>query len=367
MLDSTMREDIQRLVRDYNQNEITISALGSHSALDIMDGAKDEDFRTLVIAQVGRERPYKSFDRIVDDMILLDRFDGMIEEKVQESMRKRNVIFIPHRSFTAYIDYDAIENEFLIPIFGSRNMLRTEERDVPRNQYYLLERAGIRFPKRIKSPEEIDRPVIVKVMETKRNIERAFFTAASYREFRAKAERRIEQGIISEKNLEDAVIEEFVLGTYFNFNFFYSPIKEEVEFLGIDRRLQTDLNDYVSLPASQQLEMEIELQNIEIGHMPATIRESMLEKVFEIGERFVETSKIEYPPGIIGPFALQSAVTKDLEIVVFDVSPRVPGSPVLMMSPYTHYYHGESFGTGRRIAMEIRSAIMEERLEDVVT
>ena len=94
MLDSTMREDIQRLVRDYNQNEITISALGSHSALDIMDGAKDEDFRTLVIAQVGRERPYKSFDRIVDDMILLDRFDGMIEEKVQESMRKRNVCLL---------------------------------------------------------------------------------------------------------------------------------------------------------------------------------------------------------------------------------------------------------------------------------
>ena len=101
--------------------------------------------------------------------------------------------------------------------------------------------------------------------------------------------------------------------------------------------------------------------------MPATIRESFIEKVFELGNKFVESTKKEFHPGISGPFALQSAITKDFELVVFDVSPRVPGSPVLMMSPYTHYYHGESFGTGKRISMEISDAINENRLVEIVT
>ena len=138
--------------------------------------------------------------------------------------------------------------------------------------------------------------------------------------------------------------------------------------MGIDRRLQTNLFDYVTLPAKQQLEIDIPLQNIEVGHTPATIRESMLEKVFEIGEKFVAAVKEMFPPGPIGPFALQSAVTVDLEIVVYDVSPRVPGSPIIATtSPYTRYYFGYVVSTGRRIAMEIRRAIEEDRLIEVVT
>ena len=96
-------------------------------------------------------------------------------------------------------------------------------------------------------------------MESTRNIERAFFTASTYEEFQEKAEKRINQGIISAEDLADARIEEFVLGTYFNFNFFYSILNDRVEFLGIDRRLQTNLNDFTSLPAKQQLEIDIEL------------------------------------------------------------------------------------------------------------
>ena len=45
----------------------------------------------------------------------------------------------------------------------------------------------------------------------------------------------------------------------------------------------------------------------------------MLEKVFKIGDKFVRTVKKEYAPGIIGPFSLQSVITKDLELIVYDV------------------------------------------------
>ena len=151
--------------------------------------------------------------------------------------------------------------------------------------------------------------------------------------------------------------------------FLVLPLKEETEFLGIERRLQTNINDFTSLlPAKQQMEIEIEPQNIEVGHTPASIRESLLEKVFEIGDRFTASVRQEYPPGIIGPFSLQSIVTLELDLVVYDVSLRVPGNPIMATtSPYTKYYHGYTMGVGRRTAMEIKNAITEERLEDIVT
>jgi 5-formaminoimidazole-4-carboxamide-1-(beta)-D-ribofuranosyl 5'-monophosphate synthetase len=118
----------------------------------------------------------------------------------------------------------------------------------------------------------------------------------------------------------------------------------------------------------EQLELNIPTQNIEIGHTGATMRESQIEKIFEAAERFVGTCKKEYPPGMIGLFALQGAVTKDLTFYVFDVSPRVPGCPcVESTSPYMKYKYGVEVGPGRRVAMEVKRAVKEGRLEEVVT
>jgi len=357
-----------KLVHSYDPNEITICALGSHSALDILDGAKDEGFHTLAVCQKGRERPYKAFKRIIDEVILLDEFPAIMERRIQNMLIKKNGIFVPHRSLTAYIDYESIENAFMLPLFGNRGLLRIEERTGAKNQYDLLKKAGIRIPQRFATARDVEGLAIVKVQEAKRKLERAFFTISSYRDYLEKSRKMVEQGIVSHTDLGSAVIEEFVLGTYFNFNFFFSPLTEDVELLGIDRRLQTNLNDFVSLPAREQLEMQPRIQNIEIGHTPATIRESMLQKVLEMGERFARTVKREYGVGPIGPFALQSSVTVDLEIVVFDVSPRVPGSPIIATtSPYSKYYYGKVVGTGRRIAMEVRRGIEENRLSDLVT
>jgi 5-formaminoimidazole-4-carboxamide-1-(beta)-D-ribofuranosyl 5'-monophosphate synthetase len=71
---------------------------------------------------------------------------------------------------------------------------------------------------------------------------------------------------------------------------------------------------------------------------------------------------------MVGLFALQGAVTKNLDFYVFDVSPRVPGCPcVEPTSPYMKYKYGMEVGPGRRVAMEIKQAVKEERLAEVVT
>jgi 5-formaminoimidazole-4-carboxamide-1-(beta)-D-ribofuranosyl 5'-monophosphate synthetase len=359
---------IASIVDRYDLKNVTIGTIGSHSGLEVMDGAKDENIKTVCICQKGREVPYQRFKRLADQIIVLDKFSDMLNRENQEKLRDLNAVMVANRAFTAYLGYDNIENNFKVPVFGNRSMLRAEERTAPRNQYYLLEKAGIRHPKLYRKPSEISGPAMVKVQEAKRKLERAFFIVSSYEDFKKKAKQKIDQGIIRKEDLEVATIEEYVIGTYFNLNFFMSPLSGEVEFLGIERRLQTNLHDFISLPASQQMEIDIAPQNIEVGHTPASIRESLLEKVFEMGDKFAAAAKKEYPPGLVGPISLQSIVTTDLDFVVYDVSLRVPGNPIMATTtPYTKYYFGQTMGVGRRIAMEIKQAVAEKKLREIVT
>ena len=361
-------QQIASIVDRYDLKNVTVGTIGSHSALEIMDGAKDENMKTVCICQKGRDLPYRRFKRLADEIILLEKFADIMNRENQEKLRELNVIMVAHRAFTAYLGYDNIENNLKVPIFGNRSLLRAEERTAPRNQYYLLQKAGVRHPKIYRKPSDIDGPAMIKVQEAKRKLERAFFIVSSYEDYKKKSRQKIEQGLISKQDLDKATIEEYVPGTYFNLNYFVSPLTGETEFLGIERRLQTNLHDFVSLPARQQMEMDLQTSNIEVGHTPASIRESLLEKVFEMGDKFAVAVRKEYPPGVIGPISLQSVVTSDLDFVVYDVSLRVPGNPIMATtSPYTKYYFGHTMGVGRRIAMEIKNAAAQRKLRDIVT
>ena len=362
------QQQIASIVDRYDLKKVTIATIGSHSALEVMDGAKDEGMKTVCICQKGRDLPYRRFKRLADEIIMVEKFSDILNRENQEKLRGLSAVMVAHRAFTAYLGYDNIENNFKVPVFGNRSLLRAEERSAPRNQYYLIEKAGLRHPKIYRKPSDIAGPAMVKVQEAKRKLERAFFIVTSYEDYKKKARQKIEQGVVTKQGLESAVIEEYVLGTYFNLNFFHSPLTGETEFLGIERRLQTNLHDFVAMPARQQLEMDIEPQNIEVGHTPASIRESLLEKVFEMGDKFAVAARKEYPPGIIGPISLQSIVTADLDFVVYDVSLRVPGNPIMATtSPYTKYYYGQTMGVGRRIAMEVKNALAQRKLREIVT
>ena len=361
-------QQIAAIVSHYDLKDVTVGTIGSHSALEIMDGAKDENLKTICICQKGRELPYRRFKRLADEIILLDKFSDIIYPENQEKLRQSNTIMVAHRAFTAYLGYDNIENNLRVPVFGNRLLLRAEERTAPKNQYYLLEKSGIRHPKLYHKPSDIDGPAMIKVQEATRKLERAFFIASSYEDYEKKSNQKIEQGLVTKQDLDKATIEEYVPGTYFNLNFFVSPLTGETEFLGIERRLQTNIHDIASLSARQQMEIDVPIQYIEVGHTPASIRESLLEKVFEMGDRISVAARKEYPPGIIGPFSLQSVVTVDLDFVVYDVSLRVPGNPIMATtSPYAKYYYGHTMGVGRRIAMEIKDATRQRKLPDIVT
>jgi len=365
----SMQKQILRVIENYDPEKVRIGVLGSHSALEIASGAKQEGFKTVVVCQNGREKTYARYYRnIFDEFIFLEKFSDITNPEIVNKLTELNTVFVPNRSFSVYAGYEAIEQKFTVPLMGNRALLRTEERNTPRNQLYLLQKAQISTPKTFKSPKEIDRLVIVKVPEKQRAIERAFFYASSPEEYEKTAEKRIQQGIITCEALQEAIIEEYVIGAKFNANLFWSPLNDDIDLLGFDRRIQTDLDGVLDLPAQEQMELNIPTQNIEIGHMGATMRESQIEKVFEAAEKFVHTCKKEYQPGMIGLFALQGAITKDLEFYVFDVSPRVPGCPcVEPTSPYMKYKYGVEVGPGKRVAMEIKRALRKGKLSEVVT
>lgn len=357
------RARMQEIAASYGSPRIGV--LGSHSALEVMDGAKDEGLETLVVCQRGREGPYLRFGRLADSVEVLDKFSAMLGARFQKMLLRTQTLVVPHRALTAYLGYGGVEDRLRVPIFGNRSLFRAEERGAPRDQYHLLRRARIRHPRLVRS---VRGPVIVKVQEKRRKLERAFFTASSEEDYREKCEARLRSGLVSRAALESAAIEEFVIGAHMNFNFFASPLTGGCDFLGIERRLQTNVSGFADMPAREQLDLDVELQNIEVGHMPASVRESFLEQIMSMGERFSAACRKEYPPGVIGPFSLQGIITTDLDIVVYDVSLRVPGNPILATtSPYTKYQYGSTFGVGRRIAMEVSEALRQDRLPELVT
>lgn len=359
---------------------ITIATLGSHSALDICRGAKDEGFRTLVVAQKGREETYDSVYKTrggigcVDECLVLEHFNDILRPTVQKMLMEQPVIFIPHRSFEAYLhfDYEAIEQDFHLPVFGNRFLLKIEERGVHPNQYEILNEANIRFPRQFSDPKDIDCLCLVKVLENERGFERAFFLVNSYKDFTEKVNKKLKQNVFTKDQLKHAVIEEYVAGVQVNFNFFYSPISQRLELLGTDTRRQTNAEGIAKIPAFYQDDIlqHVSLKYEEAGHIAVTVLESLLEDAFAIGERFVTATKKLFPPGIIGPFSLQAIIIPGppkKDIMVVDVSPRIPGSPGISATPYTAYLYGYPIGMGRRIAMEIKEAIRHNALETITT
>ena len=218
---------------------------------------------------------------------------------------------------------------------------------------------------------------IIKASEANRGYERAFFLADNKASWEKEGSRLEKEGLVG-SDWRTATIEEFVVGAPVNFNYFYSPLTRELELLGTDMRRQTNLDGFLRLTANQQAKVmkHVDLKMIETGHVSCTVKESILEKAFDLGEKFVaETQKISptidpSAKGIIGPFALQGAVVAEdgkEDIVIFDVSFRIPGSPGTRATPYSGYLYGECMSVGERIGLELKNAVEKEALHMLVT
>ncbi len=378
------RSKVLEVLEGYDLEDLRIGMIASHSALDTADGAVEENFRTLAVCQEGREKPYVKYFRadrdkrgkivtgMIDEVMMLKKFPEILEQENQDILREKNTLFVPNRSFTSYCGIDAVEDQFMLPLLGSRNLLRSEERGDKRDYYWLLEKAGLPFPEPIEA-EDINQLVMVKLPHAVKTLERGFFTAASYEEYCQKADLLLRQNVIDQDGIELARIERYVIGPVFNLDYFYSPITKRIELIGIDWRFETSLDGHCRLPAPQQLTLNQRQINPEYtvcGHNSATLRESLLEKAFTLAEKYVEATQEYYAPGIIGPFCLQTCVDKDLNFFIYDVAPRIGGGTNVHMAvghPYGNALWRTNMSTGRRLAREVRVALENDCLDKIVT
>lgn len=338
--------------------EFTIATLGSHSALQILKGAKDEGFKTALVCLKSREKLYSRFKKLIDKIILVESFSEIVSQEIQEKLSSLNAILVPHGSLVEYVSLEQIENNFKIPIFGNKYILRWEsDRNLKER---LLREAGARTPKMYSSVDDVNSMVIVKLPGAKGG--RGYFLATNSKEIKEK---------LSTLNVreEDIFIQEYILGTTAYVHFFYSPLSDELEIISMDRRYETNVDGLGKVPAKLQLQSNPGLSYLVIGNIPIVLRESLLEEIFEIGERLVRTSKELVPPGFVGPFCIEGAYDGEGKFYVFEFSARIVAGTNLYIngSPYTWLLYDEPMSMGKRIAREIKKAIEEDRIKDLTT
>lgn len=355
-----MSPSIERVLATYDQDRLCVVTAASHSALQILHGAKKEGFVTIVVTTPDRAKFYGGFSHFIDQLVVVDSWPELCEDRLVEKLCAKNAILVPHASIIEYVGLRRME-KIGLPIFGLRSLFRWEADQ--HRKMELLEFAGIPVPKTYGPKEDPDTPVIVKLPGAKGG--KGYFVAKTRRQIAKRLHTLVKQGAI--KRAEDAIIQEYLVGVTAYYHYFYSPVLGRLEILGADIRYESDVDGFRRLPP--HMVRRLEPAFTVVGNLPLVVRESLLPKILEYGTRFCEATRIKVPPGMIGPFCLESVIDRDMNIKVFEFSGRIVAGTNLYVdgSPYSYLYWDEPMSTGRRIAREIRLAAKKGVLGSVLT
>jgi len=385
------REEMQEVVKRYRE-PIGLN-LGSHSALDAWQGQRNYGLRSIIYTTPGRARIYlqnpmvgrpneaiqdlpslvKRDLRVVSDLkgikksqswrsviLVLNKYSDVT--KYTDELIDLECLQIPNRAFAVYVGGDeycsVIENEFAVPIVGSRALLKIENRgEIEKDYYWFAEKAGIPYPKAykyevykggIRFKQPVDEPMLLKAEHAHRAFEREFIFAADSHDLEEKVAREVEAGNLSKEALKNGRVEQVVLGPHANFNFFFSPLDAKSEwgdtddwfaklynvsleearaclanqFLSIDERREAILDGVKRLPIDVQQKIR-KVPSFEVtAHAILSLRESLLKDVHRYADRFLLACREHAYPGIIGAWCLQTLITWD-RVSKYELEPMV--------------------------------------------
>ncbi|WP_048147846.1 formate--phosphoribosylaminoimidazolecarboxamide ligase [Palaeococcus ferrophilus] len=295
-----------------------VSTIASHSSLQILLGAKKEGFKTRLYVSPKR-KPFYSSLPVVDELLVTDNMSAILDD---------DGIVVPHGSFVAYLGLEAIEKA-KAKFFGNRRFLKWET--TFELQDMALDRAGIPRAE-VVEPEEAkpDELYFVRI-EGPRGGSGHFIARGS----------ELEERLSTLK--EPHRIERFIPGVYLYVHFFYSPILERLELLGVDERV---------LIADGNARWPVRpLPYTIAGNRAVALRESLLPKLYDYGMAFVGAMRELEPPGVIGPFALHFAYDGSFKAI--GIASRIDGGSNADHW-YSELYWGERLTMGQRIARELR-------------
>ena len=339
----------------------SVATLGSHCALQVLKGAKDEGLKTLLVCEKKRERLYRRFS-FIDELILVDSFSEVLDQRCQSILEKNKAVIIPHGTLIAQMTSEQIES-IKTPIFGNKWILRWEsDREMKEK---LMREAKLPVPKPVSNPKDIDKLVIVKRQGAAGG--KGYFMAANEQDYNTKRNQLIENGVISKD--ETLYIQEYAAGVLAYLQFFYSPLKEEIEFFGVDQRHESDIEGLARIPSEQQLKNnKVPSFNV-IGNSPLVLRESLLDEVYTMGENFVDAAKRLVAPGMNGPFCIEGVYDENAKFTSFEFSARIVAGTNIYMdgSPYYSLLFNEQMSMGKRIAREIKLADQYNQIDKITT
>lgn len=330
----------------------SIATLGSHSSLQILKGAKDEGFSTLVITTPSRESFYKRFP-FIDRCLVIPNFSDF--HQLEAQLVQEKIILIPHGSFVAYLGMEG-NKQIKIPYFGNKKVLDWEADR--KQQMKWLQAAKIKVPRIFTKKDVIDRPVIVKSYGAAGGV--GYFVAHDQKDFEQKLKKFASK---------DFIVQEYIVGVPMYMHYFYSPLTKQIELLSIDRRYETNVDSLGRLPLAHQESFPITPSFVVVGNAPLVLRESLLPEAYRMAEDLVTASqKLINKRGMFGPFCLETIITPEQEFYAVEVSCRIVAGTNLFIdsSPYASLIYDEPMSTGRRIAREIKTAIKEKRLAELL-
>lgn len=336
--------NVEEVVKGYDVDRLKVVTIASHSSLQILRSAKKLGLGTVAVAKPGVGWFYRRFN-FIDRVIEVDFSEF---ERLADELTRDNAVLIPHGSYVEYVGWRRALR-MPIPTFGNRYLLEWEASQSKKMK--LLEYAGIPIPKSFNDPSSVDRPVIVKLSGAKGG--RGYFIAKDPRELMDK---------LSGVKDDDYIIQEYIVGVPAYYHYFASRVYGRVELFGMDIRYESNVDGRTFNLAEPTF--------VVVGNLPIVLRESLLPTVQRYGEEFSRAVSELVPPGMIGPYSLESIIKDDLTIVVFEFSGRiVAGTNVYMGigSQYSVLYFDRPMDMGERIAHELVTAAKSGRLHEVVT
>ena len=262
---------------------------------------------------------------------------------------------IPHGSFVAHVGASKAK-EIKAMHYGARGILEWEA-DREKQREWLV-KAGIKVPKIIKSPKEIDRTVIIKFHGAKGG--QGYFLANNERQFKER--------IKEFPDNDGYVIQEYIVGVPVYTHYFYSKLTGELEIMGFDKRYESNADSIGRIAAKDQVDANIHTTYTIVGNSSLVVRESLLPGMFEMGDQVVAASKKLVDGGLFGPFCLEGVIDPELNYYVFEISARIVAgtNPYIEGSPYTALKYKEPMSTGRRLARDIKMAIEGDQLKKIL-
>jgi 5-formaminoimidazole-4-carboxamide-1-beta-D-ribofuranosyl 5'-monophosphate synthetase len=366
------REDMQEVAKTYHEPIALV--VGSNSGLEVSKALRHYGLRTIVyvtrkvasdytkkLTHIKERDQRKSANRdliLVDDIkkikkrgdwktvvLQLDAYPEIV--KYVDELIELECIQIPSKAFSVLVGGDEkcsfINNQFAIPIMGSRNLFKLERIDAVEKDYrWFAQKAGIPFIQThefevsetgIRLMQFIDEPVALMTEYSDANLKRVFVIGENSRDLEERVSRAVSAGNIDKATLERSRVQQFPFGLDANLNFFFSPIDAKKEWGDVDDALaklyNLSLEDARACLANELVSLDerrvdifkklkalpIDFQaGIKSFHLPKVslnfLEEFLLEDLLKHINSLFLLIKEKEPPGMIGSWSLQATLLR---------------------------------------------------------